>query len=416
MIAIDIQPAPLELVEEAAFPESIVGDVADFPQFDYSNRAVKRAGEIIAGDVPWTDETAPRIREAFQIANNWRSAHAFPMRSLRSSVIWYMRDNGIEGLTAARLKRMQAIRRKLRRIPQSLNQLQDLGGCRVILPSIADVDALTSSLRTKIRHEIRNEDNYIESPKDDGYRSHHLIFSFCGEDSASIHNGRRVELQVRTKLQHSWATAVEAVGLFRGEDLKGHRGSNDWLRLFMLMSAEFAAAERCPLPMNSMAQHARIREIQRLEKKLDATAVLDHVGNGIRGTDIEMARGYKPTHYLIRYDHSTKMVHVEPHDLPMSATLSYDNAEAFDNKSGQDTQNIVLVEVDKIENLKAAYPNYFGDVDLFKAHLRNISKGNAATEFLHIPRQPSRPLLPVRPDSSWMRRSRFFDIFPNLKK
>ena len=36
--------------------ETCQADVAEYPQFGYSNRDVKRVGEIIAGNVPWTDE------------------------------------------------------------------------------------------------------------------------------------------------------------------------------------------------------------------------------------------------------------------------------------------------------------------------------------------------------------------------
>lgn len=79
--------------------------MANYPRFDYSNREVKRAGEVIASDLIWTDETAPRIREAFAIANNWRDSHAFPMRSIRYSAGYFMRKYGLEGITAARLKR-----------------------------------------------------------------------------------------------------------------------------------------------------------------------------------------------------------------------------------------------------------------------------------------------------------------------
>ncbi|UPK31249.1 nucleotidyltransferase family protein [Bradyrhizobium sp. 195] len=120
---------------------------------------VIQAGTIIAGDLPWSPETAPEIRKAFTIANNWRDAHAYPMRSVRYSMMWFMRHNGIEGITAARLKRMQAIRRKLRRLPHQLCDLQDLAGCRVILPSIADVRTLVSLVRDRARHIIRDEND-----------------------------------------------------------------------------------------------------------------------------------------------------------------------------------------------------------------------------------------------------------------
>lgn len=379
-----------------------------YPRFDYSNRDVKRAGEVIASNLVWTDETAPRIREAFSIANSWRDSHAYPMRSVRFTAIHYMRKHGLQGITAARLKRMQAIRRKLRRIRLSLNQLQDLGGCRVILPSISQVRVLTDVLKDQTRHDLRSEDDYLVNPKNDGYRSHHLMLNFCPNSTATEgYSGRRIELQIRTRLQHSWATAVEAVGLFRGEELKNHQGSAAWLRLFMLMSGEFAEAERCPIPPGCPEGDERQREIRYLEKELEAVTVLDSVSHGIHGTEFPLVQGYHPTHYLIRYDRATRTVHVAPYDKVIAAAHSYDSAEQMDNETGNDTQNVVLVEVDKIENLKAAYPNYFGDVELFKSQLRLITRGQSANEYLAV-RQTPRPLLP--PDSvdpAWLRRSRF---------
>ena len=63
--------------------------------------------------------------------------------------------------------------------------------------------------------------DYVTKGKDDGYRSYHVVFDFQSRDHEAAFDGRRVEVQVRTWLQHSWATAVEAVGLFRRENLKG---------------------------------------------------------------------------------------------------------------------------------------------------------------------------------------------------
>ena len=73
-----------------------------------------------------------------------------------------------------------------------------------------------------------------------------MVFKFSGTGQEEVYNGRRVEIQIRTRLQHSWATAVEALELFRRENLKGGEGSPNWLRLFKLMSAEFAVAENSP--------------------------------------------------------------------------------------------------------------------------------------------------------------------------
>lgn len=379
--------------------------MADYPRAEYAIDEVSRAGQIIAGDLPWNAQTAHDIREAFRIANNWRDAHAYPMRSIRYSMMWFMRHHGIEGITAARLKRMQAIRRKLRRLPHQLYELQDLGGCRVILPSITDVRSLVSIVRERSRHVMRDESDYIKRPKKDGYRSHHLMLNFRGRGPSAAHDHRRIELQVRTRLQHSWATAVEAVGLFRGEDLKGNKGSEQWLRLFKLMSAEFAVAEGCKEPPGVPDHHDRVTEIRELDDALSASAMLQNMSHAVRWTDIAISPSSPVRYYLIRFDNANKRVNVEPYFLPRSAVLSYDSAEEMDNQSGKETSNVVLVEADKIENLKDAYPNYFGDVQLFKTQLNRILKGKDIEEYTVAPQETVVTHRPrENPDLSWFKR------------
>lgn len=46
-------------------------------------------------------------------------------------------------------------------------------------------------------------------------------------------------MQIRTAIQHSWATAVEMVGLFRKESLKSGLVDIKWLRFFELVSELF---------------------------------------------------------------------------------------------------------------------------------------------------------------------------------
>lgn len=376
----------------------------EFPRLDYSMKDVRRAGEIIAGELPWTDETAPDIRDAFHIANNWRDAHAYPMRGVRLQLAWYMRHLDIDGVTAARLKRMQAIRRKLRRLSMSMSQLQDLGGCRAILPSIGHVHNLVDVLKDRSRHHLRAENNYIAEPKDDGYRSHHLMFSYRGKGLAAIYNDRRIEVQIRTRMQHSWATTVEAVGLMRHEDLKGNNGSPEWLRLFKLMSAEFAMLEGCPEPPGAPSHHDRVKEIKELDKALEAISILDKISYVVRWTDEAINPKSTPTYYLIRFNNATQEVEIGVSFAPKFAVAQYDIAESLDNKSGMDVNNIVLVEADKIENLKNAYPNYFGDVQLFKLQLKNIVKGKGVRDYVVKPQETVVPRPRENPDTSWLKR------------
>jgi hypothetical protein len=84
----------------------------------------------------------------------------------------------------------------------------------------------------------------------DGYRSIYLIFRYQSlSPERAIYNGQRIEIQIRSKLQHLWATAVETAQLFTGQALKSKvkNASEDRLRFFALTSSAFASRERMPI-------------------------------------------------------------------------------------------------------------------------------------------------------------------------
>ena len=60
-----------------------------------------------------------------------------------------------------------------------------------------------------------NVSDYISSPRASGYRAVHLVVTY---------DGRCVEIQLRTRLMHEWAVAVERFGGRMNEDLKSGRG------------------------------------------------------------------------------------------------------------------------------------------------------------------------------------------------
>jgi ppGpp synthetase/RelA/SpoT-type nucleotidyltranferase len=93
---------------------------------------------------------------------------------------------------------MDAIRGKLRRMdertkPLGLEEFQDLGGCRAIMRTMRDVDALVGVLRARCRHVIWDENDYIREARKTGYRSQHLKFEFQGTGDRLVHNGCRVQ-------------------------------------------------------------------------------------------------------------------------------------------------------------------------------------------------------------------------------
>src|SRR5687768_11308277 len=61
--------------------------------------------------------------------------------------------------------------KNFRRLNTKLDQIQDLGGCRVVLRSIADAKKLFEFYQTSSKHQLHKPTDYIAQPKV-GYRSY----------------------------------------------------------------------------------------------------------------------------------------------------------------------------------------------------------------------------------------------------
>ena len=254
--------------------------------------------------------------------------------------------------------------------------MQDIGGCRAVVISGDQVAQLVASYKNSaFAHLFRGEKDYITNPKDDGYRSHHLIYEYKGLPAQNkAYDKLRIEIQIRTSQQHAWATAVEAVGIFTRQALKANIGSEDWLRLFALMGSEIALNEGGNLiPGTPHNETERVAEICELCAKLRAVETL----RAYRATIRHVASNSQIKHakyYLVRYDYKENRVTVTNFAGRASqrANLQYTQAETS-VKDGE--QNIVLVSVDSIQQLRRAYPNYFLDTEQFTQLLtRSLAK------------------------------------------
>ena len=121
-----------------------------------------------------------------------------------------------------RLKRLPTIEDKLRRLPEmKLATMQDIGGCRAVLKTQEQIQRVVerfcaNSLRRNGRPDkIRD---YVASPKTSGYRAIHIYTRY---------HGRRIEVQLRTRAQDSWAKMVEDVTSKTGVDFKNGDGPEE---------------------------------------------------------------------------------------------------------------------------------------------------------------------------------------------
>ena len=127
-----------------------------------------------------------------------------------------------KAITAQRLKRLPSIQSNLKILENSkLARMQDIGGCRAIVRNIKSINALlevyeeANAKSPAGRSKLVGITDYIEDPRLTDYRSIHLLIEYESDtESRLMYNGHKIEVQLRTTLQHSWATAVEQHQLF----------------------------------------------------------------------------------------------------------------------------------------------------------------------------------------------------------
>lgn len=89
-------------------------------------------------------------------------------------------------------------------------------------------------------------------------------------DVNKAYNGLKIEMQLRTKLQHAWATAVETVGTFIRQALKSSQGEEEWLRFFAFMGTVIALREKQSLvPGTPQDRSKLVSELRKYASQLE---------------------------------------------------------------------------------------------------------------------------------------------------
>lgn len=329
----------------------------------YSKAQITKAGSIIST----SSSTASDMKAALEILNNWRSSHAYPLQIIASN----LRRNTGNAIVVQRLKRLDSISGKLIRFPSmSLYRMQDLGGCRVIVESIDDVYATIAKYKSsRIRHVLKRENDYIQNPKESGYRSYHIVYQFHSDNKETYNRNMLIEIQFRTKLQHMWATAVEMMGIYTKTALKASIGDEGTLRFFSLVSSVFAKMENTPVVPNTADEYNNlISEIKSIDKEHNIVSRLSALSVAINyvNENSQLKNGY----YILILNYSKKMLNIRRYKMSEVelATKVYNEIECSKSKE----IDAVLVSATSFDTLKVAYSNYFTDIGGFVEMMRRI--------------------------------------------
>lgn len=191
-----------------------------------SRKSVDRAGQLLRA---WYESgllADVEVQEASTVLNDYRSQIKDPLKRVVMGLRSAVSTAGADVVVSERLKRQPRIIGKLIRFPRmELTYMQDIGGCRAILPDLASIDAVRRRVERQKSEVVRINDYNLDVPSS-GYRALHIVVR---------REGALIEIQLRTDWQQRWAKLVEDLDASYRLNLKNEDGPEevlDYLRAY----------------------------------------------------------------------------------------------------------------------------------------------------------------------------------------
>lgn len=348
--------------------------MAEKQQDHVSRKAATKAGVLLSA-------SGELDAASLAIAQAWRVQHLEPTARCFEALTRCAKH--FEGAVVSyRLKRMTSILRKLQRRNSNfeLGALDDIGGCRLIVGSIREVYEAAKILDDLLGHwKIKD---YIAAPQRSGYRSYHAIYKVPVGGIAY-----RIEVQIRTRLQHLWATGVEAVGEVYGLEykspdvrasLEGEEQKRD--RFLMLSSHLFALEEGQPGVPDVIGDLAAVR--REISAICETTHLLDDLRAARSGILVQADSDERDEYFLLCLSREVQFFDVVGFPEFQDANDEYQRLEkeALRIEDGNDVviaepefDNVVLVKAESADSIKSSYLNYSLGVDGFISRVEQAS-------------------------------------------
>lgn len=183
-----------------------------------------------------------------------------------------------------RVKTVESLRGKVKRKNYSnLAEITDLCGIRIITYFSDDVDRIAELISQEFEVDVENtiDKRKNEDPTKFGYVSLHYVISLKEENSSAILYRRfeniKLEIQIRTVMQHAWAEIEHDLGYKSKEDIP-----NQYRRQFSILAGliELADEKFLQLKNNINNYEKEVREKLPTSKKellIDSTTLMTYV-------------------------------------------------------------------------------------------------------------------------------------------
>ncbi|WP_375239972.1 RelA/SpoT domain-containing protein [Aurantibacter sp.] len=301
-----------------------------------TNGDINRLGDKIRTEFPniqtSTKEQIQEHRISFKETTNatFNSLSSLSKRVNKNAIITY------------RIKRIDTIIGKLKRKEntkdeQKFARMWDISGCRCIVDNDREVYKLEKLISKKFT--VRKRRDYIKKPKANGYKSLHLYLQLPNDSKV-------VEVQLRNRLDHNWATLVEITDLIFESQLK-ELGKDKKLEKFLLL-----LSKRKSLTFDDKKYIAKILRQYNYFGNLSNVFTRNYLKVRNRWLELEM-----------RENHKFFLIETKKDEIPKIDSFSIFNRaekEYFKRYLSNQNSNIVLTHLLKpsYKNISSAYSNY----------------------------------------------------------
>ncbi len=340
--------------------------------------SIRKIGEKLREGIELTEEEKLEF-------DNFREAHNIIIKlfTIELKKVNFSKQH----LTASRNKRIETIISKLCRPEKpKLDRIHDIAGTRIIFENIKSledyIDILENTELVNFKEKInedKNRYNYIKNPKSDGYRSIHKVFYYSSNIPYSTLNEKRfnlenkkIELQLRTRLQHIWATTVEIYDIINKSNIK--TGTHNKLE-----TKEGLFFKKCSLVFEGIESNdvekikININEIFRDKDLVEIYNRLKGIKN-IKNVQLPKTLGSDEVFILITDLNKGKTTFfttdpIEKNDKQDTFLINA-SYRRLEEKNTKGEYILLLLTLGDIKKLKNVYPNYFLNTNKFISILK----------------------------------------------
>ncbi|ERT44792.1 MULTISPECIES: RelA/SpoT domain-containing protein [Fusobacterium] len=340
--------------------------------------SIRKIGEKLREGIELTEEEKLEF-------DNFREAHNIIIKlfTIELKKVNFSKQH----LTASRNKRIETIISKLCRPEKpKLDRIHDIAGTRIIFENIKSledyIDILENTELVNFKEKInedKNRYNYIKNPKSDGYRSIHKVFYYSSNIPYSTLNEKRfnlgnkkIELQLRTRLQHIWATTVEIYDIINKSNIK--TGTHNKLE-----TKEGLFFKKCSLVFEGIESNdvEKIKiNINKIFRDKDLVEIYNRLKGikNIKNIQLPKTLGSDEVFILITDLNKGKTTFfttdpIEKNDKQDTFLINA-SYRRLEEKNTKGEYILLLLTLGDIKKLKNVYPNYFLNTNEFISILK----------------------------------------------